>query len=293
MRINQKFSFPSFRNFLKDLLPLRAILKERKKEEKEIVMRFQRIGVISVLLAASILTGCAEPDQVPPLNQLHTRWIDDNTTEDGAEPDAIVQRIKAEDFSEKDSFEEDFRRYVTFYFKDGTKAHPTERDIWSSVALGNHAYVTLHYPKGADRLAVLEYSKQEKNWMLGGVSYDDVQNIKKSSSARGLNLPFSTFQAIMSSSTPNGDDSVWFFHTKSQTILLTVVPKQDVQGEDWKETTLANGQTAYFQEKQERANLYYVEDNQIVLLSGNVSLKQLKKLARSIAPVDAADFPYS
>ncbi|KNH32898.1 hypothetical protein [Exiguobacterium acetylicum] len=256
-------------------------------------MQFQRIGVISALLAASILTGCTEPGQSPPVNQLRSHWIEDNTAEDVNNPDAIVQRIKAKDFSEKDSFEADFRRHVTFYFKDGTKAYPTEGDIWSSVALGNHAYVMLHYPKGADRLAVLEYTKQEKNWMLGGVSYDDVQNIKKSSSARGLNLPFSTFQAIMSSSTPNGDDSVWFFHTKSQTILLTVVPKQDVQGEDWKETTLANGQTAYFQEKQERANLYYVEDNQIVLLSGNVSLKQLKKLARSIAPVDSADFPYS
>ncbi len=181
---------------------------------------------------------------------------------------------------------------MTFYFKDGTKAHPTEGDIWSSVALGNHAYVTLHYPIGADRLAVLEYTKQEKNWMLGRVSYD-VPNIKKSSSARGLNLPFSTFQAIMSSSTPNGDDSVWFFYAKSQTILLTVVPKQDVQGEDWKQTTLANGQTAYFEQKQKRTNLYYVEDNQIVLLSGNVSLAQLKKLAQSIAPVDSADFPYS
>ncbi len=79
--------------------------------------------------------------------------------------------------------------------------------------------------------------------MLGGVVYEDVQNIKKSSSVRGLNLPFSTFQAIASSSTPNGDDRTWFFHTKSQTILLTVVPKQDVRGEDWKETTLANGQT--------------------------------------------------
>lgn len=293
MRINQKFSFPSFRNFLKDVVPQREILKERKKEEKEIVMRFQRIGVISVLLAASILSGCAEPDKVPPLNQLQTQWIEDNTAEDGAEPDAIVQRIKAEDFSAQDSFEADFRRHVTFYFKDGTKAHPTEGNIWSSIVVGNHAYVTLQYPKGADRLAVLEYTKQEKNWMLGGVSYDDVQNIKKSSSARGLNLPFSTFQAIMSSSTPNGDDSIWFFHTKSQTILLTVVPKQDVQGEDWKETTLANGQTAYFQEKQEKANIYYVEDNQIVLLSGNVSLAQLKKLARSIAPVDSADFPYS
>jgi len=293
MRINQKFSFPSFRNFLEDVILQSEILKERKKEEKETVMRFQRIGVISALLAASILTGCAEPDQVPPLNQLHTRWIDDITAADGAEPDAIVQRIKAEDFSEQDSFEADFRRHVTFYFKDGTKAHPTEGDIWSSIVVGNHAYVTLHYPKGADRLAVLEYTKQETNWMLGGVSYDDVQNIKKSSSARGLNLPFSTFQAIMSSSTPNGDDSVWFFHTKSQTILLTVVPKQDVQGKDWKETTLANGQTAYFEQKQKRTNLYYVEDNQIVLLSGNVSLKQLKKLARSIAPVDSADFPYS
>jgi hypothetical protein len=97
----------------------------------------------------------------------------------------------------------------------------------------------------------------------------------------------------MSSSTPNGDDSIWFFPTKSQTILLTVVPKQYVQGDDWKETTLANGQTAYCQQKQGRTNLYYVEDNQIVLLSGTVSLKQLKKLARSIAPVDAADFPYS
>lgn len=256
-------------------------------------MRFQRIGVISALFAASILTGCAEPDQVPPLNQLRSHWIEDNTAEDGADPDAIVQRIKAKDFSEQDSFEADFRRHVTFYFKDGTKAHPTERDIWSSIVVGNHAYVTLYYPKGADCLAVLEYTKQETNWMLGGVSYDDVQNIKKSSSARGLNLPFSTFQAIMSSSTPNGDDSVWFFHTKSQTILLTVVPKQDVQSKEWKETTLANGQTAYFEQKQGRTNLYYVEDNQIVLLSGNVSLAQLKKLARSIAPVDSADFPYS
>ncbi|MFP7278128.1 hypothetical protein SFC11_02145 [Exiguobacterium indicum] len=256
-------------------------------------MRFQRIGLISALLVTSILTGCAEPDQVPPLNQLQTRWIDDNTAEDGAEPDAIVQRIKAKDFSEQDSFEADFRRHVTFYFKDGTKAYPTEGDIWSSVALGNHAYVTLHYPKGANRLAVLEYTKQEKNWMLGGVLYDDVQNIKKSSSARGLNLPFSTFQAIASSSSPNRDDRIWFFHTKSQTILLTVVPKQDVQSKDWKETTLANGQTAYFEQKQKRTNLYYVEDNQIVLLSGNVSLAQLKKLARSIAPVDSADFPYS
>lgn len=256
-------------------------------------MRFQRIGVISALLAASILTGCMESDQSPPVNQFRSHWIEDNTAEDVNNPDAIMQRIKAKDFSEKDSFEANFRRHVTFYFKDGTKAHPTERDIWSSIVVGNHAYVTLHYPKGADRLAVLEYTKQEKNWMLGGVSYDDVQNIKKSSSARGLNLPFSTFQAIMSSSTPNGDDSVWFFHTKSQTILLTVVPKQDVQGEDWKETTLANGQTAYFEQKQKRTNLYYVEDNQIVLLSGNVSLAQLKKLARSIAPVDSADFPYS
>lgn len=293
MRINQKFSFPSFRNFLEDLVPQREILKERKKEEKEIVMRFQRIGVISALLAASILTGCMESDQSPPVNQLRSHWIEDNTAEDVNNPDAIVQRIKAKDFLEKDSFEADFRRHVTFYFKDGTKAHPTERDIWSSIVVGNHAYVTLHYPKGANRLAVLEYTKQEKNWMLGGVSYDDVQNIKKSSSARGLNLPFSTFQAIASSSSPNGDDRIWFFHTKSQTILLTVVPKQDVQGEDWQETTLANGQTAYFQEKQERTNLYYVEDDQIVLLSGNVSLAQLKKLARSIAPVDAADFPYS
>ncbi len=293
MRINQKFSFPSFRNLLEDLLAKHAILKERKKEEKEIVMRFQRIGVISVLLAASILTGCMESDQSPPLNQLRTHWIEDNTAEDVNNPDAIVQRIKAKDFSEQDSFEADFRHHVTFYFKDGTKAYPTERDIWSSIVVGNHAYVTLHYPKGADRLAVLEYTKQEKNWMLGGVLYDDVQNIKKSSSARGLNLPFSTFQAIMSSSTPNGDDSIWFFHTKSQTILLTVVPKQDVQGEGWKQTTLANGQTAYFEQKQGRANLYYVEDNQIVLLSGNVSLAHLKKIARSIAPVDATDFPYS
>lgn len=293
MRINQKFSFPSFRNFLKDLVPQREILKERKKEEKEIVMRFQRIGVISALLAVSILSGCAEPDQVPPLNQFRTHWIEDNTAEDVNNPEAMVQRIKAKDFLEKDSFEADFRRHVTFYFKDRTKAYPTEGDIWSSIVVGNHAYVTLHYPKGADRLAVLEYTKQEKNWMLGGVLYDDVQNIKKDSSTRGLNLPFSTFQAIMSSSTPDGDDSIWFFHTKSQTILLTVVPKQDVQGEDWKETTLANGQTAYFEQKQERTNLYYVEDNQIVLLSGNVSLAQLKKLARSIAPVDATDFPYS
>lgn len=257
-------------------------------------MRFQRTGVISALLVASILTGCTEPDQVPPVNQLRTHWIKDNTAEDVNNPDAIVQRIEAKDFSKKDSFEADFRRHVTFYFKDGTKAHPTERDIWSSVALGNHAYVTLHYPKGADRLAVLEYTKQEKNWILKGGLHDDVQNIKKDDgSTRGLNLPFSTFQAIASSSTPNGDDKIWFFHTKSQTILLTVVPKQDVQGEDWKQTTLANGQTAYFQEKQEKANLYYVEDNQIVLLSGNVSLAQLKKLARSIAPVDSADFPYS
>ncbi|WP_410501734.1 hypothetical protein RIF24_12885 [Exiguobacterium acetylicum] len=257
-------------------------------------MRFQQIGVISALLAASILTGCAEPNQVPPLNQLQTRWIEDNTAEDGSDPDAIVQRIKAEDFSEKDSFKADFRRHVTFYFKDGTKGHPTERDIWSSIVVGNYAYVTLHYPKGANRLAVLEYTKQETNWMLGRVLYDDVQNIKKDDgSTRGLDLPFSTFQAIMSSSTSNGDDSVWFFHTKSQTILLTVVPKQEVQVEDWKETTLANGQTAYFQQKQERANLYYVENSQIVLLSGNVSLAQLKKLARSIAPVDSTDFPYS
>jgi hypothetical protein len=284
---------PSFRNFLKDLLPLRALLKETKKEEKEIVMRFQRNGLISALLVTSILTGCTEPDQSPRVNQLKSHWIEDNIAEDVNTPDAIVQRIKAKDFSEQDLFEADFRRHVTFYFNDGTKAYPTERDIWSSIVVGNHASVTLHYPKGADRLAVLEYSKQEKNWMLGGVLYDDVQNIKKSSSARGLNLPFSTFQAIMSSSTPNGDDSIWFFHTKSQTILLTVVPKQDVQGEDWKETTLANGQTAYFHQKQGRTNLYYVEDNQIVLLSGNESLKQLKKLARSIAPVDAADFPYS
>ncbi len=64
-------------------------------------MRFQRIGVISALLAASILTGCAEPNQVPPLNQLQTRWIEDNTAEDVDNPDAIVQRIKAKDFSER------------------------------------------------------------------------------------------------------------------------------------------------------------------------------------------------
>lgn len=257
-------------------------------------MRFKRFDLISTLLLATILTGCTEPEQLLPSSHQEMKWIDDTTADGGTASDAIVKRIKVDAFpQDAASFEEGVRRHLKFQFKDGTSAHPTATDLWSSAVVGDHATATLHYPKGANRLALLTYQRQAETWILIDILFEDIKPIKATSAANGLKLPFSTFQAIESSTISNQDSKMmWLFHTKTDAVVITVLPKQDVATSDWKTSTLADGRTAYMQENNQRANLYYADGDQLVLLSGNLPLSQLKQLAVTIAPVSSDSFPY-
>lgn len=257
-------------------------------------MRFQRTCLVGALVITGILTGCSEPEQIPASSQQETKWIDDTTADGGTTSDAIVKRIKVDAFpQEADSFEEGVRRHLKFQFRDGTSAHLTANDLWSSAVVGDRAYVTLQYPKSAKRLAILTYQRQAKSWILKSGLYEDIKPIKITSAANGLKLPFSTFQSIGSSSISSEDSSrMWLFHTKTDAVVITVLPKQDVPSSDWKASTLADGRTAYVQQKKQGTNLYYVDDDQLVLVTGNLSLSQLQQLAVTIAPVSSDGFPY-
>jgi len=130
-------------------------------------------------------------------------------------------------------------------------------------------------------------------WVIDGMLRTGYIEDQLYTEKEGLDIPFKQFNHI--GLKLNDEKQIWTYSDKTRIVNITKYPRFSfTEPSNTKTVALKNQNEAYISnDNKNNPFLYYYDTENIILLSGNLTEKQMLNLANSLPSVDANEFPSS
>ncbi|WP_186673883.1 hypothetical protein [Sporosarcina sp. BP05] len=176
-----------------------------------------------------------------------------------------------------------------FVFKNNSEKFISKSEIANEVILGNKGIVTLDTQKINNNFVLLHYEKEDK-WNISALIDVDINNGHFFEDKGGLNLPFNEF--VVAKFTES-DLKTWAFSSKEKVVAITKFARYPFENNKVKMQKTSDGKEIYVSEDPNNSYLYYFDSEFVIVISGNISIKEMRTLSESIPSVNSISFPMS
>ncbi|MVP02084.1 hypothetical protein [Paenibacillus lutrae] len=177
---------------------------------------------------------------------------------------------------------------VEWKLTNGEDVRPSKADLLLHTEIGSQGIVALKIPKsGQTQYNVVALAKTDSKWTITSVLDIPVFNLQKNK--QGLALPFDQFEI---GKQKIADSDIWAFASDTKLVLIGLYPAKIFTTPEGAENIAVNNHNAWLTTTTEGVPaIYYIENEKLVGITGNLSEVELKKLAMSLPSANAASFP--
>lgn len=237
---------------------------------------------IIIIFAVSLLIGGCSKAEPKDISKIDTH----NNLEKVDEVELIViEESPARSTSPANAAIQQYK----FIFKNNSKKFISKSEIANEVILGNKGIVILDTQKINNNFVLLHYEKKEK-WDISAIIDIDINNGHLFENKGGLDLPFNEF--VVAKSTES-DLKTWAFSSKEKVVAITKFPRYPFENNKVKMKKTSDGKEIYVSEDPNNSYLYYFDSEFVIVISGNISIKEIQNLSESIPSVNSISFPMS
>ncbi|MDA5560309.1 hypothetical protein PJK55_06130 [Exiguobacterium sp. MMG028] len=245
----------------------------------------RRIGLMCVLVLG--LTGCTTSEE----------------TEDGT----VIEKIETSEESQASTSEwvgtliEDVPKgtesltdavvhQITLQYQDGSEGHLSTKDVIYEATVGDIGLVAMAHPNQTPSFGVYHYSR-DGEWAMHGMKHFRIHDASEKRS-HGLSLPENSMYTIDSEI----DDvkrpvKLWTLYDETQLVTILMTDAFSV-GDGERIDRQADG-VEYYRLNQPSGNgIYFISQDKLILVTGNVSEDELLKLTDSLPEPSSVSFPF-
>ncbi|WP_214785292.1 hypothetical protein [Exiguobacterium sp. s183] len=245
----------------------------------------RRIGVMCVLVLG--LTGCTTSEE----------------TEDGTD----IEKIETSEESQASTSEwvgtliEDVRKgteslsdavvqQITLQYKDGSEGHLSKNDVIYETTVGDIGLIAIGHPNQTPSFGVYHYSR-DKEWVMHGMKHFGITDASDKR-RHDLALP----QDLMYTIDSEIDDverpvKLWTLYDETQLVTILMTDAFSVGDGEW--INRQEDGVEYYRLNQPSGNgIYFISQDKLILVTGNVSEEELLKLADSLPEPSSVSFPF-
>lgn len=244
----------------------------------------RRIGVMCVLVLG--LTGCTTSEETKSVE----KDIEEVETIDLTTSPEWVGTLVEDVPKGTESLSDAVVQQITLQYKDGSEGHLSKNDVIYETTVGNIGLIALGHPDQTPSFGVYHYSR-DKEWVMHGMKHfgiNDASNKRR----HGLGLPKDSMYRIDSEiDEVERTVNLWTFYDESQLITILMTDAFSV-GDGERINRHADG-VEYYRLNQPSGNgIYYISQDKLILVTGNVSGEELVTLVDALPEPSSGSFPF-
>lgn len=246
----------------------------------------KRIGVLGVLLLC--LTGCSTPEET---ESVETDIEKIETSEVSQAPTNEWVGTLIEDVPKgSESLADAVVHQITLQYKDGSESHLSTKDVIYETTVGDIGLIAMAHPNQTPSFGVYHYSR-DGEWVMHGMKHFGITDASDKR-RHGLALPEDLMYTIDSEiDEVERPVKLWTLYDESQLVTILMTDAFSV-GDGERINRQAYG-VEYYRLNQPSGNgLYYISQDKLILVTGNVSEEELLKLVDSLPEAMSVSFPF-
>jgi hypothetical protein len=179
---------------------------------------------------------------------------------------------------------------ITLQYQDESEGHLSTKDVIYEATVGDIGLVAMAHPNQTPSFGVYHYSR-DGEWVMHGMKHFGITDASEKSS-HGLVLPEDSMYTIDSEI----DDverpvKLWTFYDESQ--LVTILMTDAFSVGDGERINRQEDGVEYDRLNQPSGNgIYYISQDKLILVTGNLSEEELLTLADSLPEPSSVSFPF-
>ncbi|WP_214700641.1 hypothetical protein [Exiguobacterium sp. s57] len=246
----------------------------------------RRIGIIGVLLLC--LTGCSTPEKA---KSVETDIEKIETSEGSQAPTSEWVGTLIEDVPKgTESLTDAVVHQITLQYQDGSEGHLSTKDVIYETTVGDIGLIAMAHPNQMPSFGVYHYSR-DGEWVMHGMKHFGITDTSEKRS-HGLALPEDSMYAIDSEI----DDverpvKLWTLYDESQLVTILMTNAFSV-GDGERINRHADKMERYRLNQSSGNGIYYISQDKLILVTGNVSEEDLLALADSLPEPSSVSFPF-
>ncbi|WP_337873594.1 hypothetical protein [Exiguobacterium sp.] len=246
----------------------------------------KRIGVICVLVLG--LAGCMAPKETKSVETVEVKKVEQVEGIDESQfPDAeVTGTMIAEVPPGTEKVSDAVVAQITLQYEDGSTKQLSKDHILTETMVGGIGLVAMTVPDRANPFGVFIHDGK-KGWAQRGMQRFGVSETSNAST-RGLDLPVKEMEVISSDYSVN-DWPVKLWTLYDETRLISIIETDDfteIEGE------MSDQPKPYLLEQAYGNGLYYLSQDKLIIVTGNISEEELLKLADSLPEPSSGSFPF-
>ena len=244
----------------------------------------RRIGIVCVLVLG--LTGCTTSEETKSIKKDRDEV---ETIEVTTSPEWVGTLV--EDVPKgTESLSDAVVQQITLQYKDGSEGHLSKNDVIYETTVGNIGLIALGHPDQTPSFGVYHYSR-DKEWVMHGMKHFGITDASDKR-RHDLALP----QDLMYTIDSEIDDverpvKLWTLYDETQLVTILMTDAFSV-GDGERINRHADG-VEYYRLNQPSGNgIYYISQDKLILVTGNVSEEELLTLVDSLPEPSSESYPF-
>lgn len=245
----------------------------------------KRIGLMCVLVLG--LTGCTTSEE----KEVGTDIVEIETSEVAQAPMSEWVGTLIEDVPKgTESLADAVVHQITLQYQDGSEGHLSTKDVIYEATVGDIGLVAMAHPNQTPSFGVYHYSR-DGEWVMHGMKHFEITDASEKSS-HGLVLPEDSMYTIDSEI----DDverpvKLWTFYDESQLVTILMTDAFSV-GDGERINRQSDGVEVDRLNQPSGNGIYFISQDKLILVTGNVSEEELLTLADSLPEPSSVSFPF-
>ncbi|WP_337873593.1 hypothetical protein [Exiguobacterium sp.] len=244
----------------------------------------RRIGVMCVLVLG--LTGCTTSEETKSIKKDRDEV---ETIEVTTSPEWVGTLV--EDIPKgTESLSDAVVQQITLQYKDGSEGHLSKNDVIYETTVGDIGLIAIGHPNQTPSFGVYHYSR-DKEWVMHGMKHFGITDASDKR-RHDLALP----QDLMYTIDSEIDDverpvKLWTLYDETQLVTILMTDAFSVGDGEW--INRQEDGVEYYRLNQPSGNgIYFISQDKLILVTGNVSEEELLKLADSLPEPSSVSFPF-
>ncbi|WP_068776030.1 hypothetical protein [Paenibacillus sp. FJAT-26967] len=242
--------------------------------------------VLSLALFLVVLQGCKEPgNEVAPVTP--TDSVPPVETVSPSPEGTSLKELVIKDGSAGQNILDTALEQVEWKLTNGEDVRPSKADLLLHYNIGPQGIVALKVPKsGQTQYNVVVLTKPDSKWTITSVLDLPIVNVQNNK--QGLALPLSEFVVGKQKIT---DSDIWAFASDTKLVIIGLYPAKIFSAPEGAENIVVNNHNAWLITTEGVPAIYYIENDKLIGITGNINKEEIKKLASTLPPANTASFP--
>lgn len=246
----------------------------------------RRIGIVYVLVLG--LVGCTPSEGTESIEK-DTEEVE--TIEVTTPPSKKWVGTLVEDVpKDTESLSDAVVQQITLQYKDGSEGHLSTKDVIYETTVGDIGLIAIGHPNQIPSFGVYHYSR-DKEWVMHGMKHFGITDASDKR-RHDLALPEDSMYTIDSEI----DDverpvKLWTFYDETQLVTILMTDAFSV-GDGERINHQADGVEYYRLDQPSGNGIYYISQDKLILVTGNVSEEELLTLVDSLSEPSSVSFPF-